>query len=1020
MNRLFHRSTSLFLALLLTSAPLVSASVALGDDLLKGEIPVASDATYTRETFWSNYYNDYRREQYVVYEPSQNLTPVMYYGDYILNRQNLSTMSNALTNEGFRVVAGINGDFYDTATGNPLGLVISDGILRSTSGGFPAIGFLPDGSAVIDTPAITVTARFLDSTSWITNVNKTRTSPTATTPGGYYLYTSAYSKTTQHSVAGIDVILTPISQTDIPVSGVENTSEGDILDLFIGGRLTCVVEQVFASTGSIDIPDGKLILTISNNNEEDKVALLSSLAVGDEVIIDVACQDATWKNVTTAMGSLYRIVTNGEVGPYTDSSANPRTAVGVRADGSIVLYTIDGRQTGYSIGATMKQVAQRLIELGCVDAIGLDGGGSTTMYGTMPWNDTPELLNSTSESSLRSVTNGLFLVSSLEPTGIPDSLVLTPYTANLLSGASVQMNTTTKDTAFYTMYQEDAILWTVESNGSISSSGVFTAGDTLGLSRVVATAEPSGITGSTEVNVVATPTAITPHLQSDGSTISRLTLEPNQIIDLTASASYRGLPLTAEDSCFTWTAEPWIGTIDEHGVFTAGTFTTNGSIRITAGDFTTTVPVSVTGSTTLRESFESDPSQFNLLGTDTISLMPTTSASSVALGKQSVALTYSTGDAPATAISTLPLSSTDTWLSAWVKGDGTNNELVATVLDATGNTTSVTLGTLLSTDWQRLTAEIPAGSVALSSIQIIGLDDITSGTFWLDHITSANEPINDTVAPSIALSVANSMLTATLSDDVDKEFNLITLTMDGKALAYTMNSAGTTLTASLPTADENLHRVTLTVTDQSGNIAQGSYDIVPVPSETLDDEVSASPFLDMDTHWANSFTTYLYDQNIVTGMATDTGFLFQPDNDITRGDFALMVARWMDLDLTQYADIVLPFADVADIPSWSLNAVKAMYHLELMQGSLNGGALYAYATSTITRAEAMTLLGRIQPKGYETAPLTFSDTSDVPAWALPYVETLVKQGIISGYDNQLNPNNSVKRGEMAKMLYALT
>ncbi|MFR3922050.1 MAG: phosphodiester glycosidase family protein [Dysosmobacter welbionis] len=44
------------------------------------------------------------------------------------------------------------------------------------------------------------------------------------------------------------------------------------------------------------------------------------------------------------------------------------------SDGTVVFYTIDGRRSGHSIGASLSQVAQRMIELGCVAAIGLDGG----------------------------------------------------------------------------------------------------------------------------------------------------------------------------------------------------------------------------------------------------------------------------------------------------------------------------------------------------------------------------------------------------------------------------------------------------------------------------------------------------------------------------------------------------------------------------------------------------------------------------------------------------------------------
>ena len=67
----------------------------------------------------------------------------------------------------------------------------------------------------------------------------------------------------------------------------------------------------------------------------------------------------------------------------------------------------------------------------------------------------------------------------------------------------------------------------------------------------------------------------------------------------------------------------------------------------------------------------------------------------------------------------------------------------------------------------------------------------------------------------------------------------------------------------------------------------------------------------------------------------------------------------------------------------------------------------------------MTILGRIQPKGYPLAALTFNDAASVAGWARSHVQSLVGQGVISGYDNQLRPNDPVKRSEVAKMLYAI-
>ncbi|UAL53444.1 phosphodiester glycosidase family protein [Metabacillus dongyingensis] len=58
---------------------------------------------------------------------------------------------------------------------------------------------------------------------------------------------------------------------------------------------------------------------------------------------------------------------------------HPRTVAGIKADGTILLVTIDGRKPGYSVGANFKESAQLLKSLGAVNALNLDGGGSTTM-----------------------------------------------------------------------------------------------------------------------------------------------------------------------------------------------------------------------------------------------------------------------------------------------------------------------------------------------------------------------------------------------------------------------------------------------------------------------------------------------------------------------------------------------------------------------------------------------------------------------------------------------------------------
>lgn len=61
------------------------------------------------------------------------------------------------------------------------------------------------------------------------------------------------------------------------------------------------------------------------------------------------------------------------------AARHPRTALGWRGDGKLVLVTVDGRQPQKSVGMTIAELANLMRELDCVEALNLDGGGSTTM-----------------------------------------------------------------------------------------------------------------------------------------------------------------------------------------------------------------------------------------------------------------------------------------------------------------------------------------------------------------------------------------------------------------------------------------------------------------------------------------------------------------------------------------------------------------------------------------------------------------------------------------------------------------
>jgi Phosphodiester glycosidase len=58
---------------------------------------------------------------------------------------------------------------------------------------------------------------------------------------------------------------------------------------------------------------------------------------------------------------------------------NPRTLAGVTASGKLLLVTVDGRRSGWSVGASFRESALIMRSLGAIDAVNLDGGGSTTL-----------------------------------------------------------------------------------------------------------------------------------------------------------------------------------------------------------------------------------------------------------------------------------------------------------------------------------------------------------------------------------------------------------------------------------------------------------------------------------------------------------------------------------------------------------------------------------------------------------------------------------------------------------------
>jgi exopolysaccharide biosynthesis protein len=58
----------------------------------------------------------------------------------------------------------------------------------------------------------------------------------------------------------------------------------------------------------------------------------------------------------------------------------PRSAIGQTDGGEVLLLIVDGRAPGYSIGATMQEIAELMLDYNVYQAINLDGGSSSIMY----------------------------------------------------------------------------------------------------------------------------------------------------------------------------------------------------------------------------------------------------------------------------------------------------------------------------------------------------------------------------------------------------------------------------------------------------------------------------------------------------------------------------------------------------------------------------------------------------------------------------------------------------------------
>ena len=136
-------------------------------------------------------------------------------------------------------------------------------------------------------------------------------------------------------------------------------------------------------TGQGGMPDGIVIKEgkVLCNTPTRYDTIIGFTADHKLLVGDITAQQALDAGVQEAVSFGPALVINGSRLPISGNGGglNPRSAIGQREDGAVLLLVIDGRQP-HSLGASYRDVADVMLEFGAVNAANLDGGSSSMLY----------------------------------------------------------------------------------------------------------------------------------------------------------------------------------------------------------------------------------------------------------------------------------------------------------------------------------------------------------------------------------------------------------------------------------------------------------------------------------------------------------------------------------------------------------------------------------------------------------------------------------------------------------------
>lgn len=694
------------------------------------------------------YNNNEDQKAYTVEIEKNALIPYATYGEYVYGGEILSNMiKKGEADMGKKVIVAINGDFYDTSNGVSRGIMIVNGELATlgiTSNGESAIGFKKDGSVIFSQSSISVTFNDGVNEHNVVYFNNDRKYDTT----NLYMYNSFFGETTKSYADGREVVLT-----------FDNGSFA----------LGSTIKAKVTSIGTKDTVIGPNNIVIGSGNVND--SRLANLEVGKEVTISIKDNNPSlgWSDVVQSIGYPHLLAIDGKpTSAIDDPAVHPRTAFGIKEDGTYVLFQVDGRQPGWSNGLTFKQMVEWMVDLkGCKTVVNLDGGGSSTIMARMPGDVDAKVLNSPSDGGERSNSNAILFFANEEADPNKDVAHLHTYPKNLtiLEGAETTIKVTATDKNYYPVDLPSDIKFSTESDlFTIDSKGNLVCKNKSGEGEL--TVSSGDIKDTTTVSISDKVTKIT----CDKTIIS---VAPNEECKLNITAYNGSVPLTISNSSFNWyLSSSTLGTIKD-GVFKGSASGGTGSLIIAYKNYEVKIPIEVGKLPTMISTFEDVTIGGNWLqtieaasggGKGSVSI--NTDERYVKFGEKSLRIDYDFRSATATTGVTAyqsggyyKLEGYPTHLGMWVYGDGNGANIRMQIRDGNNAVQYISYSPDVATweGWQYIEAEIPSGLPTPIQIQYpirvmsVGGKVKTSGTLYFDNIRAVYGFRNDdTLAPTLS------------------------------------------------------------------------------------------------------------------------------------------------------------------------------------------------------------------------------------------------------------------------------